>query len=370
MGKKKKQTTKQQLDPGTQRFVEDFLRPTGRRAANDVMNAGPLTAGPTDLFRAGAGGLANAGQGLQEFREGLGDFTPGEIRDPLVDEEGNRISAPTARAGRVGAFGFTPEDFDFDSIQNFLNPFMDEVVGAQQQTFDRQRQRALDMAAQEATQAGAFGGSRSGILQAEALGGVNRNEAQSLANLRRAGFSEAVGNALGLFGTEQNLGLQTALGAQEGRIAQAQMDTQAAMQNAQLAQQNRGLGLRADIARAGLGLDAFRTAGQLGLGALGQQAGVAGDMARLGEVERQALTERMRDPILRGQAATGIAAGSVGPHGMTTTQTKSPGGLFGTGIGLPQLAGAGMMAFGPGGLLASGAANAASGGGSGGGFGK
>lgn len=81
------------------------------------------------------------------------------------------------------------------AAQQFFNPFQQNVVSGVQQDFDRQRQQALMAAAQQATGAGAFGGSRSGILQAQALRDINQNEANTLANLRYSGYNNALGMA-------------------------------------------------------------------------------------------------------------------------------------------------------------------------------
>ena len=94
-----------------------------------------------------------------------------------------------------------------EGIEQFFNPFQQEVIGGVQGDFDRQRDLAQRAAQQQATRAGAFGGSRSAILQAELQGGVNRNEAQTLANIRQQGFGQAANQLLGQRGLAANLGL-------------------------------------------------------------------------------------------------------------------------------------------------------------------
>jgi hypothetical protein len=83
------------------------------------------------------------------------------------------------------------------AAQQFMNPFEQQVIGGVQSDFDRQRQGALMGAAQNATSQGAFGGSRSGVLQAQALGDVNRNEASTLAGLRMGGYNNAMNLGMG-----------------------------------------------------------------------------------------------------------------------------------------------------------------------------
>ena len=69
-------------------------------------------------------------------------------------------------------------------IDQFLNPELANVIGGVRGDFDLQRADAINRAGAEAEGANAFGGSRSGILQAQAVGDVNRNEASTIAGLR------------------------------------------------------------------------------------------------------------------------------------------------------------------------------------------
>lgn len=138
------------LDPKTQQYVSG-MRGMAGQYAGDIAK-GNYFAGPTDAFKTGMGGLMN----LPEY------------------------------------------------AQQFMNPFESQVIGGVQSDFDRQRAGAMTGAAQAATQAGAFGGSRSGVLQAQALNDVNRNETSALAGLRMSGYNNAMnlgmGNAQALMG--------------------------------------------------------------------------------------------------------------------------------------------------------------------------
>lgn len=268
-----------QMDPGSRRFIEDFLRPLGMAGAQTALGQeGSFFEGATDAQR--------------QAMERLGQDLSG-----------------------VGNFGFSPSQMDPNRAQDFFSPFQDEVVGGVQQDFDRQRQQALTNAAQEATGAGAFGGSRSGILQAQALGDVNRNESQTLASLRNQGFQNAQGLAAREHGLMQNLGFGSAQAAQQGRLAGA------------------GLGLQQ----------------------AGQQFG-------MGEHMRQIAQQRRQEPLFRHRQALGFGnMGFGGPTGQstqgTTTTEQSGGGLFGnllgagltaTGLGLPGAIG-GLLGIGGGG---------------------
>lgn len=83
-----------------------------------------------------------------------------------------------------------------EQIAPYLNPYLDQVVGGVQSDFDRLRGQTLTAANQDATKAGAFGGSRSGVLAGTRLGEVDRAEANTLGQLRSQGFQNAMGVGL------------------------------------------------------------------------------------------------------------------------------------------------------------------------------
>jgi len=119
-------------------------------------------------------------------------------------------------------------------IGAYMNPYEQQVIGGVQSDFDRQRQIAQMMGAQQATQGGAFGGSRGAVLQGQMLGDVGRNEAQTLAGLRYGGFGDAAQRLMADRQMAANLGLagfqgQGLLGQQ---MAQNRMASLAGMQGA------------------------------------------------------------------------------------------------------------------------------------------
>jgi len=93
-------------------------------------------------------------------------------------------------------------------LDAYFNPYESQVVSGVQSDFDRQRALALKTARQEATRAGAYGGSRGTLLQAAMLNDVNRNETGTLANIRSAGYTNAVSQLLAERARQANLGFQ------------------------------------------------------------------------------------------------------------------------------------------------------------------
>lgn len=91
-------------------------------------------------------------------------------------------------------------------ITKFKNLFEGDVVeGIKRDTGDA-RTTALNAANDASTRAEAFGGSRSGIMAATALGDVNKAGLRNLADFRYAGYGDAMKNAM----AQQQFGLQAA----------------------------------------------------------------------------------------------------------------------------------------------------------------
>lgn len=172
LGPKERQTTQtSQVDPQTQAFMDQF-----RQLALSQAQGGP------NQF------LQQAGQGFGGLTDNLG----------FAQQRG------------------------LQGIEQFFNPFQQEVIGGVQSDFDRQRQQAEVSARQQATRSGAFGGSREAVLNAELQGGVNRNEASTLANIRQGGFNQAAQNLFGQRRFAGNLGLAglqglAGVGGQQGQ---------------------------------------------------------------------------------------------------------------------------------------------------------
>ena len=98
------------------------------------------------------------------------------------------LATPAAQAAMLASLG--PTDAD---ISRFMNPYATQVIDRT----ERERRRAADQEEQQlaaqSVAAGAFGGSRQGILEAER----RRNLEQGIADMRATGLSEAYKQAMG-----------------------------------------------------------------------------------------------------------------------------------------------------------------------------
>jgi len=111
-------------------------------------------------------------------------------------------SAQGVTAGMQGtmAAGMGP------NIQAFANPYQDQVINRTQQDIERQRQMATNTLGAQASQAGAFGGSRHGVAEGMTNEGFARQAADTFAEQRAQGFNTALGAAQ----NQQSIGLNAA----------------------------------------------------------------------------------------------------------------------------------------------------------------
>ena len=117
--------------------------------------------------------------------------------------------AGTAGLGALNAgANFNPYQtgqFGGQTAQNYMNPYMQNVVDIQQ----REAQRTADIAGTgrnaQAVKAGAFGGSRQAIMDAEA----NRNLSTQMGDIQAQGLNQAYNQGQQQFNTEQALGEQS-----------------------------------------------------------------------------------------------------------------------------------------------------------------
>ena len=182
----------------------------------------------------------------------LGESMVGSSR-PFLQGAADQTSA--AQQAITSGLGFLQPD----SIERFQNPFQQQVIDVALRELDRQADMRRAGARAQAIQAGAFGGSREGVRQAEADRGLQQVKADTLSKLLSSGFGQALkasqeagrlsgglGQAFGtLAGTTSDIGrLQQALGqadisqlTQLGALRQRQQQAELDANRANLLQQ-------------------------------------------------------------------------------------------------------------------------------------
>lgn len=166
------------LSPWAGDYVTNFLA-QGAALAKQPYQAytGPLTAGASDLQQQGFAGISD------------------------VAAAGYK---PTT---------FTSGTFDTAAANQYMNPYVMAALNPQIEEARRQSQITQQQNAGKMTQAGAFGGGRSAILDAETQRALGAN----LANITGTGLNTAYDKAMAQFNAEQNRGLDTQKATEESR---------------------------------------------------------------------------------------------------------------------------------------------------------
>ncbi len=79
------------------------------------------------------------------------------------------------------------------NFRQFQNPYQQQVIDGTMQDMNRSREMALGQIGAQATQAGAFGGSRHGVAEAETNRGFFDSVGSTMGGLRSDGFNTAMG---------------------------------------------------------------------------------------------------------------------------------------------------------------------------------
>ena len=161
-------------------------------------------------------------------------------------------------------------------ISAYQSPYQQQVIDFALQDIQRQSDLARGQAQSRAIGAGAFGGSRSALIESEATRPFAEQAARTAASLRQSGFQQAQQAAQADLARQQQLGVFGAEQAQQRALQQAQLEQQAgltgfeaqrqrALEQARLQQQAGLLGAEQAQQRA---LEQARLAQQTGMAEL------------------------------------------------------------------------------------------------------
>jgi len=215
------------------------------------------------------GGVADIQQGMDYLDPATGQAMVTQGQGMLDPAKGYYDTGATQATGSASAY-------DPTGISAFMNPYQQAVTQNALTDLNEQYGRQVAGMDAQALQAGAFGGSRGGIMQ-----GLAQGELADVASKRI--FEDYARN----FGQAQTASMQNFQNqkARELAAAQAQMQAGQGLQNLGLASGQLGQ------TYAGIGNQAAQTAGALGAqqGALGAQLGQIGtQQAALGEFAQKA----------------------------------------------------------------------------------
>jgi hypothetical protein len=261
----------------------------------------------------------------------------------------NQYRAP-AQGYQTGQF--STDTFDSQQAQKYMNPYLESALAPQLEEARRQSEISRLSDASRLTKAGAYGGSRQAIMDAE----NRRNLGMNMANITGQGYNTAFQNAMSQFNMDQGRMQNTQQATEQSRqfgAAQAadaaQLQAQfglSAQQAQEMARQfNQGQSMNAAQLQAQFGLSAQQaqeasrqfgaqqslasasTAGQLGLQAAlaNQQAGLSAGQANMNAALQAA---QQREQSRQFGASQGLASASTaGQLGLQAALANQQAGL-------------------------------------------
>ena len=241
---------------------------------------GSLTAFLNEIDKLGKGAVpaSYAGLDTSKYAPQVADRTALQTGayDRALDQAGTGITS------LVGPQAYQP----------FMSPYQQEVIDTTLTEFDRQQTIGQQGLRDRAIQAGAYGGGREGIMQAEYMNQGAMNRAQLQAQLLNQGFQQAQQAAGVDLAARQGLGTyQSALGQEQQQYDQALKDATQIANREQQFQPFTQMGLIGQqLAQIQPGAFATQTVGPAAAGPvsspmsqfLGGAAGAAGIMGKLG----------------------------------------------------------------------------------------
>jgi hypothetical protein len=174
----------------------------------------------------------------------------GQMPDYFQQGVGSLQGAQSAIGNAMATTAQTTGAYDPQSYQAFMNPYQKEVIDQYSQEMQRQFDIAGQGRAAQAIGAGAFGGGREGVLEAEAQRGFQQQLGSGIAGLLSQGYGAAQQQAQSAFENQRKAqqaaaGLQLAGGELGTGIGQlyGTFGTQAPAATGQLASTLSSLGI-------------------------------------------------------------------------------------------------------------------------------
>ena len=222
---------------------------------------------------------------------GLGAYAP------YLTKAGEAATAATALTGPMTSA----------QLQQYMSPYQTDVISAALGEFDIQAQKGLTGIGTQAIGAGAFGGGRHGIAEAEYQTQSDRNRAALQANLLQQGYQQAASLRQQDLANQLGIGqFQSTLGGGAQNLAQQQIAGLGTLGAGQQAQSQAVL----DAQRQATQTAAYEPYQRLGTYGAGVSSLISGYPAQYGQASTPSAS-----PL---QTALGIGTGLAGLYGGLT----------------------------------------------------
>lgn len=236
---------------------------------------------------------------LQQYQMGPAQ----QVTAPNLQNFQMQAAAPVSAASVSGPQSWT----DPGTASQYMSPYTQNVINTQLAQAQVQEQQQLQQQKGQAAQAGAFGGSREAIEEANTSIGYQ----QMAANLEAQGLQNAYQQGQSQFNTQQQMSQQAQLANQQAGLQAAlsnqQAQQQANVQNLSSFLQTQGLGaqtgLQSQLANqsAGLTVGQQNLAAQLQTQGLGAQLNMQGQLANQSTGLQSALANQQAQEFGAGQ---------------------------------------------------------------------
>lgn len=304
----------------------------GSTAVNATGSGGTLTGGLSPYigdYVAGPSGYLSKAWGLSErpYQAYQGPLTAGlsPLQQQAIGDYGN-LQVPGAMgqatqtagdvASRFGSMSYSPvgETFGAQQAQQYMNPYLQAALDPQLRELTRQSDITRSADAARLAQAGAFGGSRQAIMEAEG----RRNLLGKQSDVLGQGYATAYDKAMQQFNEEQRRKIGEAQYGTDFGLKALQGQLGAAQAQSQLGQAEFGAGLE--------GLAAQMRAGDVQRGA--EKENVAAQLAQFQEAQRYPYEQlKFQQSMIQGLP---VSTSTTTPTtSMFSDLTQGIGGLLG-----------------------------------------
>jgi hypothetical protein len=223
------------IEAAQENYIDLLTKQVGRAPGS----AGVPTLSELGPQVAGQNVLTQAAQQQAATQAGLGQLTFGAEGQVTGVGQGTGVAGYQPFLDQAAAYS-GPQAY-----QGFMSPYQQQVIDTTLAEFDTRTARGVPQLAANAIQAGAFGGGREGVAQAQYASDAARNRAALQAQLLGQGFTQANQLAQSAFEQQRNLaslqpslaasGVQQLGAAGTGNLAYQQALLDAQQQQAQLA---------------------------------------------------------------------------------------------------------------------------------------
>ena len=259
--------------------------PLQQQSMTGAQNMGTAPQLDTASGLAGLAGQRAMGIGYEAGQFGNQFAAPSQYRSGQFNAQ--QVNAPGLQQYQMGpAQQVGTQDYTGQNVSQYMNPYMQNVVDIQQREAQRQGDIAGTQRAGQAVRSGAFGGSRAGLMEAEAA----RNLATQKSDIQAQGQNAAFQNAQQQFNQQQQANMQAQMANQGAGLQVGQQNL-----GAQLGVQQLGAGqnLQSQLANQQQGMTAQQLREQSRQFGAGQSMTAAQQRAQYG-LSGQQLGEQSR----------------------------------------------------------------------------